>query len=499
MILLNSIWLFALAALGIPVTIHLWNIKRGKTLKVGSISLITAASQNSRSFKLHDLLLLLLRCLLLALVAFVLAMPLWQKHIDASEIKGWVLIPKESLKETYQKFKPKIDSLNKAGYEFHYFNKGFVKAELTKILSDTESFKSSGNTSYWSLVQQLDGQVPSSLPVYLFTPDRASYFKGGKPEVALNLRWQTYSPTDSTSSWIEKAWLTNNNDIYVVEGNSQSTQTFYTDYTIQSGNPKNTPFIVNADNGRLTVSLKNANAITIDTATWRFAIYADRNSPDAGYVKAALESVIQFTKHKAVIKQYTDAGQIPTHQRWIFWLSDKPLNKSLIQNGYNLFVYETGKVKEINSWINDENESLSKLKIALYQSINTSSDGEQVIWHDGFGSPILSLEKQPQTGLYHFYSRFDPAWSDLVWSNDFPKMMLKLIVDPSKPDEKYDRRALDAKQLMPVINNEDHTTTGKIIEQTDLTHYFWLLLIVVFVIERWLAHRSTDKKILKNG
>jgi len=82
------------------------------------------------------------------------------------------------------------------------------------------------------------------------------------------------------------------------------------------------------------------------------------------------------------------------------------------------------------------------------------------------------LERQQQTNLYHFYSRFDPSWSDLVWSNDFPKMMLKIIINPSKTDEKYDRRFIDAKQLIPVINNRDHTTAGKIIEQTDLTHYF---------------------------
>ena len=50
------------------------------------------------------------------------------------------------------------------------------------------------------------------------------------------------------------------------------------------------------------------------------------------------------------------------------------------------------------------------------------------IWRDGFGDPVLSLEKQEQSNLYHFYSRFDPAWSDLVWSDDFPKMLLKLIV-----------------------------------------------------------------------
>lgn len=499
MILLNSIWLFALAALSIPVAIHLWNIKRGKTLKVGSISLITAASQNSRSFKLHDLLLLLLRCLLLALVAFVLAMPLWQKHIDTSQIKGWVLIPEESLKETYQKFKPEIDSLNKAGYEFHYFNKGFEKADLNKILSDTTSFKYVNNASYWSLIHQLNGQIPSSMQLYLFTSNQTSYFKGEKPEVALNLLWQTYTPADSTSSWIAKAWLTNNSDIHITEGNGKPTETIYDDYAMQPGNPKNTPFGVSTDNGRLTVNLKNSSSIAVDTSTWHFAIYADRNSLDARYVKAALESVIQFTKHKSVIKHFTDAGQIPAHQNWIFWLSDEPLNKLLIQNCDNLFTYESGKVRDVNSWVDDGNESLSKSKIALYRSIDPKKNDEQAVWHDGFGNQVLSLEKQSKTRLYHFYSRFDPSWNDLVWSNDFPKWVLKLIANPATPDAKYDRRVMAANQLMPIVNKEGQAITGKIIEQTDLTHYFWLLLVSVFATERWLAHRSSDKKILKNG
>src|SRR6202000_2638344 len=142
MILFNPIWLFALAALSIPVAIHLWNIRQGKTLKVGSISLITVSSQKrSRSLKLHDLLLLLLRCLLLALLAFVLTMPFWQRNINPSSIKGWVMIPKENLKESYQKFKPEIDSLTKAGFEFHYFNKGFEKRKLSEVLADSSALK----------------------------------------------------------------------------------------------------------------------------------------------------------------------------------------------------------------------------------------------------------------------------------------------------------------------------------------------------------------------
>src|ERR1700741_1943759 len=121
MIFLHPIWFFALAAISIPVAIHLWNVRKGKTLKVGSIALVTAASQKRNlSRRLNDVMLLLLRCLLLVLSAFILTMPLWKRNSNSSKTKGWVLIPKESVKETYQRFKPKIDSLNKAGFEFHY-------------------------------------------------------------------------------------------------------------------------------------------------------------------------------------------------------------------------------------------------------------------------------------------------------------------------------------------------------------------------------------------
>jgi hypothetical protein len=503
MILLNPTWLFALAALGIPVAIHLWNIRQGKTLKVGSIALINASSQkSSRSFKLHDLLLLLLRCLLLTLLAFVLTMPFWQRHMNSSGIKGWVLIPKENTRESYQKFKPEIDSLTKAGYEFRYFSKGFQRKKLNEILADSTGLKtdSINTASYWTLIQQLDGQISPSLPVYLFTPNRITHFNGEKPPVTLNLRWQTYTLADSTSTWIAQAWLTNNNDIQVMQGNSKPGGTYYTNYTIQPGNQRNSPFVVNTDNGKMTISLKNANTVTVDTSIWRFAIYAEKNAADAGYVKAALQSIAQFTKHKAVIKQYTDAGQIPSHQNWIFWLSQKPASKQLNTNCDNLFTYETGKVRDVRSWIDDQNRSLPGLKIVLYKSVSATKNNGYGIWNDGFGNPVLSFEKQQQTNIYHFYSRFDPSWGDLVWSDDFPKMLLMLIVgQPANQNIKYDRRVVDIKQLLPALNNEAYTSNGKIIERTDLTRYCWLLLVLIFIAERWLVHKKAGKQILQHG
>ena len=494
MIFLHPIWFLALAAISVPVAIHLWNVRRGKTLKVGSIALIIAASQKrSLSVRLNNVLLLLLRGLLLILLAFILAMPLWSRNSNASKSKGWILIPKGSVKEVYQRFKPKVDSLTKVGFEFHYFNKGFAKEDFNKALSDTTNYQNS-NASYWTLAQQLNGQIAPSLTAYIFSSNNAIHFTGEKPQVSLNLHWQIYTSTDSASRWIEKAWLTNTGYIKVVEGNSNPSGTSYKSYTIRSGD-QSTNFAVHTDNGKLSVGFKNSNETApVDTSIWRFAIYADKNSPDAGYLKAALQSIIQFTSHKAVIKQYNEAGQVPSKQNWLFWLSTKPMNKQAQYD--NLFIYENGKISHSYSWIE---AGPSNQKIGSYKSFIANDKGFAV-WKDGFGNPVLSLEKQSGGNLYHFYSRLDPSWSDLVWSDEFPKMLLKLIVGPNKePDPKYDKRILSDQQIMPVITNESTVSVEKVADHIDLTRYIWLLLALMFFAERSLAHHCTSKPILKNG
>ena len=493
MIFLHPIWFFALAAISAPVAIHLWNIRKGKTLKIGSIALVTAASQKrSLSRRLSDVLLLLLRCLLLILLAFTLAMPLWRQNNNSSKTKGWVLIPKDNVREAYQKFKPKIDSLANAGFEFHYFNKGFAKTDFNKILADTAHYQNA-DASYWTLIQQLNGRVASSLPVNVFTSNGASHFTGGKPEVSLNLHWQTYTSADSVSRWIAKAWMTNSGDIQVVEGSSNPTGTSYKNYSIRSGD-QSTNFAVHSDNGKLSVGLKNSNEqVAVDTSTWRFSIYADKGSPDGGYLKAALQSIIQFTRHKAVVKQYADDNQIPSRPNWLFWLSAKPMNKQLQCD--NLFIYENRKISRSNSWIE---AGASGKKIELYKS-NSANEKGFAIWEDSFGNALLSLKSQSGRNQYSFYSRFDPAWSDLVWSDEFPKMMLKLIVGAADPYTKYDKRILSNQQIVPVITNERTISIGKVTNHIDLSRYIWLLLALLFFAERWFAHRNNSKPVIKNG
>lgn len=502
--LLNPIWLFALGALGIPVVIHLWNIRPGKTLKVGSISLISESSRkSSRSLKLTDLLLLFVRCLLLAVLAFLLASPYLQQTVSAQKTKGWLLIPQENFRESYAKFKPLIDSLDKAGYEFHYFNKGFAKADLKKIVADT-SIKDSAAikpANYWSLISRLGEKVPNNIPVYLVTPNSLSHFAGNRPSVSLNLQWKTYTPADSVSTWIERGWFTSDNDIRVTQGNSKPSATWFSSQMIKSGQVASSAFVVDVSNGRPTVSLKNSKQplVLIYTSSMHIAIVDGKNETDASYLKAALTAVAQFGEHKTMIRDYASEARIPAKQDWIFWLSEQKASADLFQKGSNVFMYEVGKVSATDSWIKTSSGAGQQERISLYKTIGTKNSNGQPAWQDGFGEPVLSVEKSGTASVYHFYSRFNPAWNDLVWSDDFPKELLVLLNGSQPPTNSlYDRRAMDSRQLLPQIVKPTEVNAPKnITDQQDLSHYFWLLLVALFLVERWLSHKN--KLISANG
>jgi hypothetical protein len=499
---LNPIWFFACAAVIIPLAIHLWNIRPGKILKVGSVSLVKTASRKSRrSIKLLDLPLFIIRCLLLISIALLLAMPVWQKKLTASKAKGWLLIPKESFEECYKKLKPRIDSLIAAGYEFHYFNQDFAKADLKQILLHPEDSSSTVNNkeivNYWNLVSKLDSKVPSTLPVYIITPNQMRYFGGIKPQVALNLQWQTFIPGDSTSTWIENAWFNNNNSIRVIQGNSKPSGTSFNYLTVNSDLTSGSPFIISTNNGQPAISIKNSNQppVNIDTTTTNIAIYTDNNITDANYLKAALNAAGAFIQHKTIIRQYNNQEAISANQSWLFWLSEKPISNSILQKGRNILCYEKGKIINSNSWLtNNSSYALNpeqEQKIALFKLIEAPNFTYSSVWHDGFGHPILSLQKQPQNNIYHFYNRFNPTWNDLVWSNEFPSWILKLVAGEItiSPVDKRDKRVLDQQQLLPGKVKTTREITPKAIDKVNITHYFWLILVLLFLTERWFAHK----------
>ena len=486
-----------LAATGviIPVIIHFWNRKEGKTLKVGSISLLTQSyKQQAKSLHLQELLLLLLRCSLIILIAFLLSNPVWQEQPDARNQKGWVLMEKNGLQQTYSQFKPVIDSLIKKEYEFHYFNTGFEKFTLETALKK-EGDTVTQNTSYWSLLSSLNKQVPTALPIYLFTINSLQKFSGDRSEVAMNLNWFTYTSKDSVSKWLAKAYITTADSIRLVAATSQPSGTMYSYKNVPVTSQKTADYNINTGNNNLTASLQDNNLVTIDTTSLKITIYTDKYNNDAAYLKAALEAIQQYSKRKIKISTVSNSANISNQQDWLLWLSDLPVSSA---HAKNILTYEKGKTETTGSTIQSDNIGADEERPALYKRVSyqpTITASSDAIWQDGFGNPVLIREKGKAT-IYHFYSRFDPSWNDLPWSNAFPQMIFNLINNNQNIISGHDNRIMDEHQLLPIFTAANKAVVkDKIINTYDLSQFFWLAAFIVFVVERFLSFRTKMEKL----
>jgi hypothetical protein len=498
---LQPILLLAVAGVAVPVIIHLWNIKQGKTLKIGSILLLTQGSrQSARSIKLTDLLLLFLRCLLLILLAFLMAAPVWKQELSATKEKGWILLEKESLGEAYKKNKPTIDSLLKAGFEFHYFDTVFKNDDLTELLKKQRDTIVSNPLSYWSLLTLLNEKIPASLPVYLFTANSLNRFTGKRPEVALNLQWITYPLSDTTTIWTEKAFLTSFDSVRVIIGNSRPSATFYTYKNLSLNNTLNDDYNLEVRNGKLMVLGSDVGkngypkaGVEVDTSAITMTVFTDRFNNDANYVRAALKAIQSFSKRKLQLHLTNNYKDIPVNQDWIFWLSEQTLPAFI--NAKNVFRYEKGRAENIHSWlipgdlVTTDGEAISIGKVLQRPA---SENTLEKIWKDGFGNAVLLREVKGNANVLRFYTRLDPEWNELSWSDEFPKLLLQLILknDDQSTIALHDKRMIDEKQMRPVLLSGSKTGDNKLTEKTDLTKIFWIIAFVIFFIERLLSFKT---------
>jgi hypothetical protein len=334
--LLNPIWLLAISAIIIPLAIHLWNVKRRKTLKIGSTRLFGESSkQNSRSLRFLDLWLLLLRCLILICLAALLAGPSLFEKVKRGKLKGWILLDQAILDESYSAFKPEIDSLIVAGYETHYFNRNFNQFNLPDVLQKPPINKPDADDqlSYWSRAKALEPQLPANTEAYVFTDNLLNKFKGPRPTLSSRIIWKTFTSSDSVFNNISSAYGIPGDSIKIILSHSKASGTSFS--TENTSLPELNPAFKLAGTSmtgirfnKLDGTLKDkmdSSIVQIDTTTLRIALYTEKYPADLAYLKAALQAVQSFSQRKISLITYREATKIPSGLTWLFWLSERPI------------------------------------------------------------------------------------------------------------------------------------------------------------------------------
>ncbi|RZK58763.1 MAG: hypothetical protein EOO91_07305 [Pedobacter sp.] len=452
--LLYPIGLLALAGVIIPVLLHLWNVKQGKTLKIGSIALLGENStSSSKSLKITDWLLFILRCLIVILVAFELAQPFIKKTITHTKNTGWILIDRNQFPAIYNTDKQTIDSLVNSGFELRDFNLGFNQFFIKDSLVKNDR---TNDLSYSTLLRQLNKQIPAGYSAYLFADHQLKNFDGDLPKLSFNLIWKEVKQGDTLKTWqtkfLGKAF----------EGKSTSIATSYT-----TGQAQNLP-------------------------TVKVSIY-DPNGNDVKYIKASLSAISDFTKRKFEVNNWNAAI---TDANVVFWLTDEPFNAVLKANA-TLFSYQKGKILKVNSIMNLGEGSDQKTE--LHQRIAFDNLQGNTIWTDGFGVPLLIKKREAELNHFYFYSRFNPNWGDLVWNAQFTRAIVPIVLGNENIQEFgfeaniADQRALDQQQLVEAKMNKPGTSTSA--THQDLDQILWFLAFVVLLMERILSFSKKTEHV----
>lgn len=168
--------LFALAALSLPLLIHLIRRPQRQLRDFAALRWLAERNRPREKLRWHERLLLLLRLLLLAVLAALLALPAWR----ASPLPAgtaWVLVTPGVDAETAQR------SVDLPAAEWHWLAPGFPQ-----LIAAAEPPPAA--PEFASLIRELDQQLPPTTAVTIIVPAVLSGLDGGRLRLQRNVDWR---------------------------------------------------------------------------------------------------------------------------------------------------------------------------------------------------------------------------------------------------------------------------------------------------------------------
>lgn len=165
---------------------------------------------------------------------------------------------------------------------------------------------------------------------------------------------------------------------------------------------------------------------------------------------------------------------------WGIWLSPEPLPEKLLN--------ATGSTRFISLGATRPS-GLTRGRADIYpfthietRHLALGAEGAEVLWATDAGKPILARQVSSGTEVYQLLTSF--TGSNLGTAPDFADLLLELLASPVG----FDRAFKEA----PVIIARDPAATAPHFNypQVPRTNWLVLILIVFWVLERWLSERA---------
>ncbi|MBT8303400.1 MAG: BatA domain-containing protein [Bacteroidia bacterium] len=418
-------YLWALLGLIVPLAIHLWSKKEGKTIKIGSIKLLSEAdSKQSRSIKLNEYWLLLLRMLSVALLVFILAEPGFIKKTPTNPL---TYIVEAALLED-RKFAAIIDSLKDSDAEIKLLSEGFPEFEKK------DEKKDPAIPNYWQLA--LDMEQLNSDSVVVFTRGLTTGIKGMRPTIKQNIEWIVLDSGKENKVPFQALQLNDSIQIEYVESNSHSLS-----FTKEMASNE-IELTETKDSILINYKDRQNKLPLVPNEDIKVLLVNDPDlSDEAKYIKASLKALsIHLKKNIEIVTQIPSDNNLSIFD-YLVWLSSD----------------EIPKEENITRIVFKEDDLASGL-IVPGQSRN----------------------------IFNLTTRLN---SENIIKEHLPENLLSIIEMDSGLEKKiksFDLRQLDKNELTPVSSKEiSQETEPKFLS---IVNWLWILLLPILIIERILSH-----------
>ncbi|GAA4272465.1 BatA domain-containing protein [Aquimarina gracilis] len=424
---LNPAYLWALFGLLIPVAIHLWSEKEGKTIKVGSTKLFNETdSKKSSSIQLNEWVLLLLRMLLITLLVSILAGPRIIKKIDIVPVT--YIVEPSLLKE--DKIRSILDTLE-IGTSLRLLKPNFPEFQEQEL-----DFGNIETPNYWQLARNMETLKTDSIVV--FTKAHATGLKGIRPKMNKKNSWIILNSEEEKGKVLQA--VKKEKEIELLSMSNTHEHTFFekelyasdNDFLTYNKTKDSVSFLLN--NQQKTLELNTEEDIEV------LLSFEDSLSNQAKYIDASLKAISRYTQKPIVIEKRKplDTSNIDRFDL-VIWLH----NDSIPNTSARLLVPKTDYLSN-DIIVPGPNRSLFYLtKWLTSESIIEQHFSEQLL------------------GLFDLYSGLE------------------------KEIEKSDIRTVALKELLPKTGKQ------KVKAQTssffDISQWFWLLFVIGTLAERFLA------------
>ncbi|MBW1299051.1 BatA domain-containing protein [Aquimarina litoralis] len=418
-------YLWALLGVMIPIVIHFWGKREGRTIKVGSTKLLNESdSKQSRSIQLNELLLLLLRIVLIGVLVLLISGVQFKQKTNFTPVT--YLVEPSLVKD--DRMASILDSIEE-GESLRLLKTDFPLLDKDQLDIDQLSVP-----NYWKLAREMEMLPTDSIVV--FTKASIAGMKGARPIINKTINWIPIDINISNEHVLSA--LVKEDTSEIVRLNSNKYQLTFNKERVSTKKLE----LTNTEDSVIFSKKGTRQIIPITSFVPKKValVYEDSLSDQKNLIVSSLKAISKYINKTIAVKEFTNTNiNDMTGFDLAIWLSNDPLPNTSTK----ILVYKPDEFAKHSIEPSNSNELFFLTESLNVETILTKNVSEQIL------------------ELLGYHKEF------------------------TKDIRKYDKRSIDVSEIQPLALNKN--VKKKQFELLDISKWLWLLFGTILIAERGIA------------